>query len=134
MGRERAWYYTFHCTLLLPWPRDNQTRFQVVSLSIASVPILCLKDPKIEVDTIYPELLLTFGVIRWNKFPWVFAGEAILGEALVLREISFLIHLSFLLSSDLYYHVTLFLSSIFIVDSLGKKIPDWLTNRADILH
>ena len=33
-------------TLLWLWPRDYHMRFQVVCLSITSVPTLCLKDPQ----------------------------------------------------------------------------------------
>ena len=42
-------------------------RFQIVYLSILSVPTLCLKDPQRGNDIIHPEHLLTVGVIRWNK-------------------------------------------------------------------
>ena len=44
-------------------------RFQVFCLIILSVPELCLNDPQMGDDTIYPEYLLTVGVIRWNKWP-----------------------------------------------------------------
>ena len=63
-------YYTCHRTLFLFWLR-RQMRFQIVCLSIVSMPTLCLKDPLIEKDIIHPELLLVVGVIRWNKVDWV---------------------------------------------------------------
>ena len=47
-------------------------RFQVVCLSITSVPTLCLK--YIENDTIHPELL-NVGVIRGNKIVSVLATQ-----------------------------------------------------------
>ena len=43
--------------------------FRLVGLSTPSVPTLCLKDLLLGDDTIYPELLLTVGVDRWNKLP-----------------------------------------------------------------
>ena len=49
--------------------------FQIVCLSIVSVPMLCLKDPQIGNDTIHQQLLLTVGVIPWNKVAWVLATQ-----------------------------------------------------------
>ena len=51
--------------------------FQVVGLSIPSESTLCLKDPLMEDDTIYPELLLMVRVIRWSKLPgrWQLKGK-----------------------------------------------------------
>ena len=43
--------------------------FRVVGLSTPSVPTLCLKDQQMGDDTIYPELLLTVGEVRWGKLP-----------------------------------------------------------------
>ena len=43
-------------------------RFRLVCLLTFSVPMLCLKDPLMGDDIIYPELL-TAGVICWIKFP-----------------------------------------------------------------
>ena len=54
-------------TLLWPWFIDFNICFRVVCLSILSVSTLCLKDPQIWNDAIYPEILLTLGVVRWNK-------------------------------------------------------------------
>ena len=42
---------------------------------ILSVPTLCLKDSQTRNDAIHPELLLTVGVIRWNKIGWVLATQ-----------------------------------------------------------
>ena len=47
--------------------------FQVVWLSVLSIPTLFFKYPQIGSDTIHPELL-TFGVIRW-KVAWVLATQ-----------------------------------------------------------
>ena len=44
-------------------------RFQVVCLSIPSVPTLCLKNPEIANDKIHLELFLTVGVVRWSNLP-----------------------------------------------------------------
>ena len=51
------------------WPyfHEYHMRFRLVSKSTPSVSILCLKDPQMRDDTIYPKLLLTIGVVRWNK-------------------------------------------------------------------
>ena len=62
-------FYACHGTLLWALLRDYHMRFQLVCLSIPSVPTLCLKDPQTGNDTIYPELLLTVGMICWNKLP-----------------------------------------------------------------
>ena len=35
----------------------------------------CLKDLQIGNDTIHSELLLTVGVIRWNKIAWMLATQ-----------------------------------------------------------
>ena len=43
--------------------------FREVGLSTSSVPTLCLKAPQTEDDTIYPEILLTVELARWNKLP-----------------------------------------------------------------
>ena len=42
-------------------------RFQVVGLSTPSVLILCLKNPQMGDDTVYLQLLLTVGLVRWSK-------------------------------------------------------------------
>ena len=47
--------------------------FQIVQLSILSVPTLCLKDSLTRNDTIHPEILLTVGVILWKKVAWLLA-------------------------------------------------------------
>ena len=51
------------------------SHFRIVRLSILSVPALCLKDPQKRNDTIHPEILLTVGVIHWNKVIWVLATQ-----------------------------------------------------------
>ena len=53
-------------SLFWPWLRDYHIFSQGVCLSMPSVTTLCLKDPQMGDDTIYPELL-TVGVSRWNK-------------------------------------------------------------------
>ena len=68
------WYYAGNDSLLWTWLRAYHMRFQVVFLLIPTVPTLCLKGPRIENDTIHPELL-TFGVIRWNKVAFVLATQ-----------------------------------------------------------
>ena len=52
-------------SLLWPWLCDHHMCFQVVCLSIFSVPTLCLKDPQIGNDTIHLKLLIV-GVVRWQ--------------------------------------------------------------------
>ena len=52
------------------------SHFWIVRLSILSVPTLCLKDQQTRSDTIHPELLLTVGVIRWNKVARVLAIQS----------------------------------------------------------
>ena len=42
-------------------------RFRLIGLSTPSVPTLCLKDPLMGKDTIYPKLLLVVRVVCWNK-------------------------------------------------------------------
>ena len=54
------WYYACHGTLLWPCFRDYLMHYGLLS---PSVPTLCLKDPHVRDDTIYPELLLTIGVV-----------------------------------------------------------------------
>ena len=51
------------------------SHFLIVHLSILSAPTLCLKDPQTRNDTIHPEILLTVGVIHWNKVAWVSATQ-----------------------------------------------------------
>ena len=51
------------------------SHFRIVHLSILTVPTLCLKDPQTRSDPIHPELLLTVGVIPWNKVAWVLATQ-----------------------------------------------------------
>ena len=53
---------------------DHHMCFQVVCLSILSVPTLCLKDSQIGNETIHPELLLV-RMIYWNKVAWVLATQ-----------------------------------------------------------
>ena len=55
--------------LLWTWFREYPMRFRVFGLSIPPVPTLCLKDPLMGDNTIYPEFLLTVEMIRWNKLP-----------------------------------------------------------------
>ena len=43
--------------------------FWIVGLSTPSVPMLCLKDPLMEDDTIYLELLLIARMVCWKKLP-----------------------------------------------------------------
>ena len=64
-----VWY--FYCgngSLYQPSFCDQHMRFQVTCLSIPTVPTLCLKDPQLGNDTIYPNLLLT--VVHQSKLPW----------------------------------------------------------------
>ena len=43
--------------------------FRLVGLSTPPVLTLCLKDPQMWDNTIYPEYLMTVGVILWNNLP-----------------------------------------------------------------
>ena len=63
-----VWSYVSHSTWLWPYFRKDNLRLRLVGLSTPSVPTLCLKDPKMRDDTIYPELL-TVGEVRWNRLP-----------------------------------------------------------------
>ena len=49
-------YFTYMC-------------FRLVGLSTPLVLMLCLKDPQMQDDTVYPEFLLMVGVVHWNKLP-----------------------------------------------------------------
>ena len=62
-------YYDGHRIFFWPWLSDYHMHFQVVCLSIPSVPALCLKDPLMGDDIIYPVFLLEVEVIHWNKLP-----------------------------------------------------------------
>ena len=52
-----------------------QMHFRILCLSVLFVPMLYLKDPHTRNDMIHPELLLTVGVIHWNKAAWVLATQ-----------------------------------------------------------
>ena len=65
---KTIWCYALHGTILWRWFHYYHMRFQVVCLSIVSVPIFFLKYPQLEDDTTYLELLMV-GTIHWNKLP-----------------------------------------------------------------
>ena len=48
----KMWYNACHGSLLWPWLRDCHMCFQVICLSIPSVPMLCLKDPQMGNDNL----------------------------------------------------------------------------------
>ena len=93
------------------WEREREREREKMSL------LLCLRGRQFR--------YLAGAVFLFSNFS---LSEAFAGEVLVLGEISFLILLSLVLTSDVFKYLTL-KTSVFIEDSPGNKYLDWITNH-----